>query len=482
MCSTLSSVPTRLLLLALAGAAALGLAACGGSGSTSLTTSSNTSASAQVLTAVHDAPLTGVIEADITVANAAMTTATGSVTLFTAPRKVEVTGLGLLDEPLSLESLAPGTYTGISFTVTAAHVTYIDPTTQQPVSADAVVNNGAVSLTFAQPITITTSDATELRLDVNLAQSFDLTGSTVTFTPVITVAPAPVDKESEADKDVEVTGTVTAVTATSFTVKQFDSGASLTLNVNSSTSFQNGASLAALQVGSVVHAEGQVQQDGSLLALTVEMTNGGMSEDGQSQDSGNGIVVSTTKDSSGNLTSFQWVATEEMDASTMGQPVTVTVSSSTNYVTGDDESSLSGLPAFNASQIFAGQDVLVSGAWSGSGSSQQLAASEIMLGQVNALGTLAAPPAGTLPNLTFTLNLDATSPLDSLAGMTTLNASTSAATQLCNEDNGGDLSLLTSLATGTELEARGVLVSSNGQITLQVLRVGPATDAQSSGD
>ncbi len=458
---------TRSLAALLALAASVSLAACGGSSGaspSSNTSGSGASASPAVIT-VGDAPMSSVLSALVTISAVNFTSASGTVNLLTQPRTIELTQLGGIQAPIEMDSLPQGTYTSLSVTVTAAQITYIDPTTQKVVQATATIPaaSATASIILTNPLVVNSTAATDVRFDFDLQKSLDLTSGVVTFTPAVSAAVARVDTETDADRELHVTGTVTAVDTTknTITVTSSDTGLSVTLNVTSSTQFDSNITLATLQTGTLIHTVDQVNSDGSITALEVNATDDGQSEDDGGRVDG-GIVTATTVDSNNNLTSFTMVIRDSLHEDNVGQTVTVDVNSSTLF-----KDSLiaqnAGLATFDQTQVFPGQGVWVAGS---KVNATTALATEIRPAAVNPYGlTNAAVQTASGGNgYVISLLLNANSNFAEFAGLTSLNVDTNANTvfdgQTLTSAN------VASLAVDTPLVARGFLSTSSGTDTL----------------
>ncbi|TAN24324.1 MAG: DUF4382 domain-containing protein [Acidobacteria bacterium] len=435
------------------------LAGCGGSGALSTTGSSSAAGASPTVVTVGDAPMSSVLAALVTISGVTFTSASGSVSLLQQPRTVELTHLGGIRAPLELKPLAAGTYTSMSITVSAATITYIDPTTGQPVTAKATIPAAAATdtITLNPPLQVSAQGATDVRFDFDLQSSLDLTGSTVTFTPKIGGAATSVESEDDDQRSVHVDGTVSAVdtTANTIAIKAGDSGLNVTLHVTSDTEFDDNVSLATLQVGTQIDTVDRLNVDGSLTALKIEDTDGG-TEENQQGDIDGGIVTAVTRDSQNQLTSFTMVIRDSLDFDTLGQTLTVEVNSGTVFKD-SMMAQAAGLASYDQSSIFVGQGVWVAGTAVQTASSTVLA-TEIRPAAVSPFGlTSAAVQAAANGGFTITLLLDNQTSFDKFAGLTTLTVETNASTEF--DGNGLTSTTVASLPAGTPLVARGYLAA-----------------------
>lgn len=436
-----------------------------GCGATAGTGSAGGSGTPMVVT-VGDAPLNNILAAKVTISTITMTPSGGGsdVSVLTEPRTIELSSLGAIQEPIETENVAAGTYTSVNVTVSAATVTYVD-STGQVVTGTATINSPNDTVTLNPALTVTQGQDVHLRLDFNLAQSFDLTGSTLTFTPSITSAAASIEQEDDAEREVEVTGSVVSISSTSITVQSAATGVQSTFAINSSTEFGDNLSAGSIQTGSIVTVRGTVQTDGSLLAT---MISAAMNGDGltMSEGGGSGIVTAVTA-SSGVVTSFTFVPRDDFGDMNSNSPLTVTLSSSTKYGLSEDAAQAGiASTAFTNAEIFPGQSVEVIGT---AGSNSSITAQEVDLAAESVAGSLTAVPQGTAPTYTFTLQLPTSSFLTTFDALTTLNASTTSQTEY---EDGLTASGFGTLAAGTNVEVHGyLLVDSSNNYSLTATHV-----------
>jgi hypothetical protein len=453
----------------------LGLAACGGGGLPSLNGGGGNgggspSVSAPMMVSAGDAPLANVITADVTVSAVSLTNTQGQqVQVLAQPQTLELANLVGVREPLHLGSITGGSYNAVTVTVTAANIVYIDPSSGQVVTANASIQNGTVSVALNPTLTVDSDDGLQMHLDFNLEQSLSFSNNTVTFTPAIHAAWGKEKDLSSVDRDVRVVGSVTAVNSSSITVQAGDSNRTWAFVIDSSTRIGGGLGIAQIQAGSVVLVRGQVQDDGSLVAQHISSLLSGQVEN-QSELALVGVVASTTKDSSGAVTSFTMAVRYGFGSGTFGDLLTVGVNSSTIYSVGD-EALAAGLTAssFNNAQLFPGQAVLLIGDYTGN---NNLTAQEIRLCGEGTHSTLAAAVQGSSPNFTFTLQLPAWSFLTQLDQIGTLNASTSSATEYGDAISSSGFA---ATPVGTPLTVHGYLLQSGGVYTLYATHVNQTT-------
>jgi hypothetical protein len=186
-------------------------------------------------------------------------------------------------EPLVTVSVPQGTYT--SATVKAGYcsfnVVYVDPTNSvtnsywsQSACAQAT---GTTTVNVASPIVVSGTGMV-VSLDLQVSQSYTLsgtnTGATYTINPVFALNATSTSQANTAMKLAGIDAQITSVNGSegSF-VAQTANGASLTVNANSSTSYQNIPGLSSLGAGMMVNMDLNIQADASLAASRVQVND-----------------------------------------------------------------------------------------------------------------------------------------------------------------------------------------------------------------
>ena len=445
-----------------------GLCTLLGCGSSSSSTPSKMASAAPMVVTVSDAPLSNILSAVVTISSVNVSAGSGSssVSLLTKPVTVELSGLGAIQEPIEITNLAFGTYNSATVTVASALVTYIN-SAGQVTTATATLNQPTVTVALAPALSISGQGEVQLQLAFNLAQSFSLSGSVVTFTPAINTAGAQVSSENSGERQLEVSGQVMSVSSSSITVQSGDSGKQFAFTINSSTQFPNGVTASSIQTGSIVQVQGQTQTDGSLLALMITPESNGNSS-GQQEDGAKGVIVSVTKNSSGAITGFAMVPRENFGSpSSSSSSLNVALSSSTTYGIPEDAQQVGvASTAFENAELFPGQSVVVTGT---AGSAGTLNAQQVMLAAESIPGTLVATPQGSSPNFTFALALATTSYLTTYENLTTLHISTNQASEYGNSLSASSFA---ALAAGVSIETHGYLLQdSSGHFALYATEI-----------
>jgi hypothetical protein len=454
----------RIVLVALLAGA---LTACGGGGNSTASAPQTAvpggpQSSAAVVN-ISDSPSDRLIEFEITVDSIVLTKSDNStVTVLTAPRKIEVTRLAGTDEPLVLSAIPQGTYIGAAIAVSSPEVAFINDA-GQPVEKE----NPGFAATVTVPISpalVVGAGPVVLTFDLNAKHSvtIDLVNNNVTFTPafsVLTASLPPAGHEGEEDSDDgaldHVIGQVTAVAAngTSFTITVGQSGAPVTFNVNSSTRFDDGATPASIVVNSIVRVEGATQADGSVLAREVEVVGANLVQETE------GVITATSGNPVSSFTLLlQDGAGSMINSGMLGSTIQVQIGPNTQFRVDNGSLDMSGwnLPQFTAASISKAQRVEVDG---GPPSNSTVMANSVKLEQQALTGTVSA-----FSNSQFTLTLPPDSAFALLTGMTTVTIYIG---QSARVDSG------TSLANGAAVRVRGLLLlnSSRGSYVFVASRI-----------
>ncbi len=393
------------LATALAFATMLTMSACGGANTTPVPSSPGSSSfngpgpagnavvtagSAAMNASPAAAPgMPNVLTAQVTIGSITAVNANGSTTaIMTKPAMVELTHLGTSSTLVNVNPLPQGTYNSVTFTITAAQVTYLKAgvvtvaSTVAPSGGTANLTipptSATLTETFGTAVDVNWQNASQLALEFDLAQSLSVNSSTgmVTFAPstTATVPTASVTLTQVAGAApvvLHVNGTVTSTNDTNNSlVLMTDSGYNETVFATSTTV---GEALGSLDVGAAVRTDATINADGSLTALTLETADNGLAEtipSGSTATAAAGTVdegvVTAPAAGSASSTSFTMVVTNSTNSALVGQQITVDLNpgATTTVIAADPAAAYAGQNAkftFDASQIFAGQAVWVAG-------------------------------------------------------------------------------------------------------------------------
>lgn len=368
------------------------------------------------------------------------------------PARVEFIRNAAKFETVSISNVPAGTYTGITFTLTAPVTTIADPVSHNVVQVATLLTNASVPVSLGTGITVGSTPVT-LDLELNVTSSLLISGTSATLTPVFTVSTANIgatqdDSSGEFDN---IKGRITTIAGSSITIQPSNSAQPFTFATNAGTQFKNGTTV--LSAGEIVTIEGVTQSDGSLLARQVEAetaTGSGSEVEG--------IITSVT----GNpATSFTLIAQSSIAANAANAPVTGTAITATPSATAQysiESSTISGtLPAFNASTLGPGQRVEVASDVQGS-SSTAATGDRIKLQEQALGGSISSLSAGG-----FTLLLPSDSFLTTLTGVTSVAVTSTSATQ----------NKFGTLSNGATVRVRGLLFFNGASYTLVASRIAP---------
>jgi Domain of unknown function (DUF5666)/Domain of unknown function (DUF4382) len=420
---------------------ACGLIACGGGSATSTTTSSSSAGALASSITIGDAPADNVVAFEITVNSITLTGASGSTTVLSTPRRLEMTHLSATVEHLSIGNIPSGNYTSASIAWSSPEVTFLNAAgapveVQSSSSGTATVNTS-----------FTVSAASVLNFDIDVASSVSVNtaAGTATFnSPVFTFTAArgmgEVEREAETGEIEDMQATVTAASSTSVTVST-KSGNSMTFAVNASTALEGITSTAQLVANQVIRIEGTTQTDGTLLAKEIEAE----SVDGNGSEA-EGLVTSV------GATSFAMIVHDasgvSMSNSDLGKTISVDASTA-RFSIGKTKINTSGFAFSLLSDLHKGQRVEVdsdtpksAGAGTVSDDGSMNGAKKIKLQQQALTGSVSG-----ISGSNFTLTIPADSAFAKLAGTTSV--------QVVN--NGAQLKNGATVSAGATVRVRGLL-------------------------
>ncbi len=257
----------------------LTLAGCGGGGSSTL--SSNPQAGAVFVTG-EDAPLPSVLSLNLTINSITLTGMNNSPRLVSSPITVDFARLVGLREPLTFNSVPADTYSSATFVLSSPVINYISSVTPPQVSTltgtftnptSTNPQTASVTVSFPTPMVVGASGLAGLHTEFDIRQSLQVDGGgqiTGVIKPVMFIQA--VKATNPEGQITDLTGTVGSVNvAGNSFVLQGPFGHQITIDVDGSTSFNSGFTLATLPTsGGFVALQGTVQMDGSILASDVE--------------------------------------------------------------------------------------------------------------------------------------------------------------------------------------------------------------------
>ena len=408
---------------------------------------------------LRDAPSSQLLSFELTIGSISLTNTAGkTVSVLGNPARIEATHLNGVSEPLLTLALPEDTYTTAVIGYSNPEVAYLDATNTAIEYSNT--NSGSVTVNLAPSITVS-STALSLSVELLLAQSVTITGSTVGINPAfnmtsLAVAAQPTNEDN--GKIDGVKGAISALNASanSITVQTSD-GASFVVSVNSSTQYDGISGLPALGVGMLVEMDLATQSDGSQLATRIHV------EDAATHDELEGPVIKVAYTVVGSLQtagSFKMVLRQELGAdlttANLGTVYTISVNSQTDYNVSNrfgEDRSFPFNAVFNSSTIFAGQNVTVVVP---TVSGTMASATRVTLQQQTVSGTVTAI-ASSGGYSVYTVTLASTDFLTSLTGATTVNVYTNSNTMMVAS---------TPIAVGSPARFQGLLFNNGGMLSM----------------
>lgn len=269
----------RTLMIGAVQAAILLFAGCGGGNNPSGGSNNNPPpGSTTTQFRIGDAPADRVLSFEVSIGPIAAAGPSGNVTILPNPRRFELTHIAGTSEPLVIMGLTQGSYSGASFTVGNAEVTWIGSNGQIQHLSDSSSSN--LTLSFSPAITVTSASSVfGVELLVGNLLTFNPYGDISGFNmansmgymfsagPVGTPGPGQLPEGGLME---DMRGMVTAVSGNSFTMTMGMSGTSLTVTTDANTQFSNGINGVASMMNRIVKVEGGTLTDGTLYAAECE--------------------------------------------------------------------------------------------------------------------------------------------------------------------------------------------------------------------
>ena len=260
----------------------LGLSLMGiGCGSNSSSPSSGSkSQSGSVFVTGEDAPASSVVGFNVTINSLTLNNSNSTVSAISSPEAVDFARLMGLRTLLGFNTIAPGTYTSVTFTFEntnpAPVISYLDLTTNPPSvkTLQGSFSQTTVTVPFpnSAPLVVSGNGLAGLRIDFNIEDSLATSAGQITGVINPTIGVAAVAASDEVGEITDFTGNVVSVnqSGNSFQM-QGPYGMPRTIDVNSSTQYNSSNSLGTLTANAVVSVIGRMQADGSILAKYVEL-------------------------------------------------------------------------------------------------------------------------------------------------------------------------------------------------------------------
>jgi hypothetical protein len=152
--------------------AAVLLSSCGGGSSNSSSPAPSNQAS--VFTIGTDAPLPSVVSCQIMVTGITIFNGTTNVSVLSQPQVIDFAQFNGLHQLVDLSSVPTGTYTSATVTIASPVIGYINVNPPNPPTASTIngtLSESSVTVNFAQPFVLQSSDLVGLRMEFDLRQS-----------------------------------------------------------------------------------------------------------------------------------------------------------------------------------------------------------------------------------------------------------------------------------------------------------------------
>jgi hypothetical protein len=240
--------------------------------------SNSNSQNGSVFVTGEDAPASAVVGFNVTIDSLTLNNSNSTVSAISSPEAVDFARLMGLRTLLGFNTIAPGTYTSVTFTFEntnpAPAISYVDMTTNPPSvkRLQGSFSQTTVTVPFpaAAPLVVSGNGLAGLHIDFDVEDSLAMSGGQITgvINPVIKVAA--VSASDEVGEITDFTGNVVSTSSTSFQM-QGPYGMPRTIDVNSSTQYNGSNSLGTLAANAIVSVIGTIQADGSILAKYVEL-------------------------------------------------------------------------------------------------------------------------------------------------------------------------------------------------------------------
>ncbi len=247
---------------------------------TSQTTNKSTAPGGVFVTG-EDTPLPSVLAFNISVDKITLTDGSNTVTALSNSQTVDFARLVGLRTLLSFNQVAPGSYTSATITLSKPVISYLD-LGQTPPGVGTIQGSftgsdpqsATITVALPIPVVVTANGLAGLHMHFDLRQSLQVNANgdvTGVVDPHINLRPvAPTDDDAQIT---DLRGSLVSVNVAgnSFVIQR-PGGRQITIDVNSNTSFQPlSATLSTLTTPAVIEVDGTVQNDGTILATSVEV-------------------------------------------------------------------------------------------------------------------------------------------------------------------------------------------------------------------
>jgi uncharacterized protein YdeI (BOF family) len=338
-----------------------------------------------------DAPMAAVTSFNVQINSITATDSNNNtVSLLSAPQTVDFARFNGLQTVLDLSAAPVGSYTSITVNLGSATIGYLNTATGgAPAIATmaATLTTSTITTTLSTPYVVSTSAPVGLHVDFDLADSIQVDASnqiTGVVTPTFSIS-AVSPSDTGAYIDLFDAGVVSIDAANYAFVVQDRHGRQITVNVDSSTEWENSESISDLTTSSIVRLAGQID------SATLEFDADTVSILSQDKFFADGQITYTLP-TTGAATSFDLYVRSLLPASTgltLGQIATVDLTGSEKFFVGwmHNSNPFSHF-LFNPYTLTPGQSVAIGGAVSGATNASAVTVNRISLHPSGFNGTI----------------------------------------------------------------------------------------------
>ena len=398
----------RLFTGLLAGALIAALAGCSGSGPMSGTTTPSAQ-TGSVFLAGTDAPLPSIVSFQVQVTNVSVSDGTNPpVSILSTPQTIDFARFNGLQSLLDFNAIPAGTYTTITVSLANPVLAYLNTSqTGAPPTISNVPNPTLLSSTatvlLPTPFTVTAGQNIGLQMDFNLRNSIQVDASgqvTGVINPNINFTVlTPGTPDAEID---EFNASVVSVNASADTfVVQNEHGKQFTIAANSSTEWDNNATINSLTPNqTIVTLSGQLDSSSQTINASdiAILSQSGFYAGG---------LVTYVNPKSGAATNFNMYVRSTLPTGTgvtLGQLANVNLTGSEKFSIFRRHTPFSQF-LFSSSMMVVGQHVTVGGPASGAANAQSLSVGRVVLLPSGISGTVVAGSVDPSTS-SFQLNAD----------------------------------------------------------------------------
>jgi hypothetical protein len=327
-----------------------------------------------------DAPLPSVTSFSVSLQSITLSDGTSTpVSILNGAQTVDFARFNGLSTLLDFNAIPTGTYTTATITLGSATLGYLNTQTgAAPTisSMPASLTQSTVTINLATPFVVNAGDMDALRFDFDLRQSIQVDANgqiTGQVTPVLDLkALSPSDPERYIDEF--DAGVVSIDAASNSFVIQGPHGRQYTVQLSSSTEFENNETIASLTTSSIVEISGSLATNSQTIDADCVAI---LSQDGYWAA---GLITYVTP-ATGTATSLNMYVRAELPADTgltLGQIANVNLTGSEKYFIYKLRTPLTNF-FFNSSLMVPGQHISIGGPLSGATNPQSVTTHRIVL-------------------------------------------------------------------------------------------------------